>query len=65
MQTRQNTQIIHFKNMWPSLCATETIHAIVMTCHYSTTGIRQTIINIYSVIIAIVPYTVHCHYPGT
>ena len=57
MQTRQNTHIIHFNNMWSSLCATETIHANVI--------IRQTIINIYHVIIAIDPYTVHCHYTGT
>ena len=57
MQTRQNTHIIHFNNMWSSLCATETIHANVI--------IRQTITNIYHVIIAIDPYTVHCHYTGT
>ena len=25
----------------------------------------QTIINIYHVVIAIDPYTVHCHYTGT
>ena len=41
MQTRQNTQIIYFnKHVVISLCATETIHAIAMTCpgtcHYST-----------------------------
>ena len=58
--TRKRTNLT---TMWSSLCATETIHVMQLWWHV----IRQTIVHIYHVItnITIVPYTVHCHCPGT